>query len=225
MSNEIIDTKRHKGEDLYLLGEEKPLSLGSKALVLSEESEVVVATYREVFDYKELNSAKELKNSTHMEKTDGHLVAISGHKDGLLFVTESGFNGRINHMAKMWYDKNLTPLQKRKLKSLAKKNTLLFDYVSPDECVVIKYPKEDLILHGIINNKNGEEIFDQKVFDKIAEDIGVNTVARFDVSLESLKRVLKQSTENNLLRGFVTRLEDGRRVSLETEEYKKSRLL
>lgn len=238
----VFEVNKHKKEDLYLVNIRDGVGIDWGAphvrdvggLVIDKDSNIVTRTYGKIFNINELSTATGIKNSmkklyeiknsddsVKMEKIDGHLIAISQYKGDLLFTSKTEFNGKIVHEAKMWFNKNLTPMQKRAVEDLTKKNTLLFDYVSPKEKVVIEYPKSELILHGIINNETGKDIFEKHVFEKIAKNIGVDTVNRFNLDYDMIERVLKQGYKEDMIRGFVIRTKDGQRFSIETSAYKK----
>lgn len=238
-NDDVFEVTKHRRKDLYMIGlkDEKGIdwrTIGATevgGLVMDGNSNIVTRTYGKIFELDELGSNGMMKPSgvegdegnTIMEKTDGHLIAISNNNGELLFTSKHKFNGRIVHNAKMWFDKNLTPMQKKAVKDLARDNTLLFDYVSPKEKVVVKYPKADMILHGFIRNKTGEEIFEKHVFESIAKTMGVSTVNRFNIGNVMMNKVLKQDYGDTMLRGFIIRTRSGERFSAETDAYKRER--
>lgn len=235
--SDIFEVAKHKREDLYMIGLKNDKSVDWRTvgatdvggIVMDNNSNIITRTYGKIFELDELDSnglmkmsgIKSRDNNVRMEKLDGHLVAISQYKGKLLFTTKTGFDGRLLHKAKMWFNKNLTPMQKRAVKDLTINNTLLFDFVSPSETVFIEYPKEDLILHGILNTKSGSEIFEKHVFETIAKSIGVDIANRFEINHEMLMRIVKQDFEEDVIRGLVTRTKEGKRFSIETDEYKR----
>lgn len=237
--DDLFEVIKHKRKDLYMIGlkDEKSIdwrTIGATevgGLVMDSNSNIITRTYGKIFELDGLANNGVMKPSgiesdegnTIMEKVDGHLIAISNNNGELLFTSKHEFNGRVVHNAKMWFDKNLTPMQKKAVKDLTKDNTLLLDYVSLRDKVVINYPKSDMILHGFIRNRTGEEIFEKNVFDSIAKSMGVNTVNRFNIGNAMMKRVLKQDYEEDMLRGFIIRTRSGERFSAETDAYKRER--
>ena len=96
----------------------------------------------------------------------------------------------------------------------------MFEYVGPDNRIVVPYKRTQMILHGVINTETGRELFDEAPFNKIAEDIGVGTANRMgQIELESLMRVKKQDFTDNLFEGFVVRFESGKRLKIKTDHY------
>lgn len=234
-NDDLFKITKHKRKDLYMidLKDEKNIdwrTIGATevgGLVMDSNSNIITRTYGKIFELDGLvnngvmkpSGIKSNDNNIRMEKLDGHLIAISQHEGELLFTSKTEFNGRIIHQAKLWFNKNLTPLQKKTVKDLTKKNTLLFDYISPKEKNVIKYAKSELILHGILNTQTGKEIFEKHVFESIAKSIGIKTVNRFNIDHDMMERVLNQDYGENMLRGFIIRTRDGNRVSAETKAY------
>lgn len=234
-----FSVKKHDKKDLYLIKYKhlgidwsQPYALEARGIILDGDSNVVARPYKKFFNYKELLNRDDLpreirllskwdrdKKYTVLEKLDGSLAIISQYEDEMIYASSGNMEGKYPHMFKMWFDKNLTPMQKRKLKKITKNHTLLFEYVSPKNRIVVPYKKEDMVLHGIINTKTGEEIFDKIVFDSIAEDIGVNTANRFAITYETIMRVKKQQSGEDLFEGFVVRFDDGKRIKIKLDEY------
>lgn len=239
-----FEVKKHKKEDLYLIGYRKDNvkwsnshDLEAGGLVLDGESNVVSRTYRKMFNQHELRNRIDLHEDikglsewrgdrndyTVMEKLDGYLAVVSQYNGKILYTSVDNFYGALPHKFKVWFDRNLTPMQKRNLKNLTKENTLLFEYISPENNLTVDYPKKDMVLHGIINTKTGKEILEEIVFESIADSIGVSTASRFNMGQPMLMRILEREFDEDLIEGFVVKFNSGKILKLQTNEYLKRR--
>ena len=236
---EDFSINKHKQKDLYIIKYKHPQvdwsdewTRQARGIVLDGDSNVISRPYEKFFNYKELEWREDIDKDTKklsewekgqytvIEKLDGSLAIVSQYEDDVLYTSSGSLQGKFPHMFKAWFDKNLTPRQKRNLKSLTKSYTLMFEYIGPDNRIVVPYKRTQMILHGVINTETGKELFDEAPFNKIAEDIGVGTANRMgQIELESLMRVKKQDFTDNLFEGFVVRFESGKRLKIKTDHY------
>lgn len=237
---EDFNINKHRQKDLYIIKYKHPQvdwsnewTRQARGIVLDGNSNVVSRPYEKFFNYKELEWRDDIDKETKklsewddsnyevIEKLDGSLAVVSQYDDEILYTSSGNLQGKFPHMFKVWFDKNLTPRQKRNLKSLTKTYTLLFEYISPNNRIVVPYERTQMVLHGVINTRTGEELFDEAPFNKIAEDIGVDTANRMGhIELETLMRVKKlQDLTENLFEGFVIRFDNGKRLKIKTDQY------
>ena len=236
---EDFSINKHKQKDLYIIKYKHPAvdwsdewTRQARGIVLDGDSNVISRPYEKFFNYKELEWREDIDEDTKklsewekekytvIEKLDGSLAIVSQYEDEILYTSSGKLQGKFPHMFKVWFDKNLTPRQKRNLKSLTKTYTLMFEYIGPNNRIVVPYKRTQMILHGVINTETGKELFDEAPFDKIAEDIGVGTANRMgQIELESLMRVKKQDFTDNLFEGFVIRFDSGKRLKIKTDHY------
>ena len=236
---EDFSINKHRQKDLYIIKYKHPAvdwsnewTRQARGIVLDGDSNVISRPYEKFFNYKELEWREDIDKNTKklsewdkgqytvIEKLDGSLAIVSQYEDEILYTSSDSLQGKFPHMFKSWFDKNLTPRQKRNLKSLTKTYTLMFEYIGPNNRIVVPYKKTQMILHGVINTETGEELFDEAPFNKIAEDIGVGTANRMgQIELETLMRVKKQDFTDNLLEGFVIRFDSGKRLKIKMDYY------
>lgn len=232
---------KHKSKELYHIKYKHPMvdwsdkwTRQARGIVLDGDSNVVMRPYEKFFNYLEFewrdDVSEEVKELSRwkdedyvvIEKLDGSLAVVSQYQDELLYASSGRLQGKFPHMFKMWFDKNLTPRQKKKLKSITKTYTLIFEYIGPNNRIVVPYEKTQMVLHGIINTKTGEELFDENPFNKLAEEIGVTTANRLGrVELDSLMRIKKQDFTDSMFEGFVVRFKNGDRLKIKTDDYVK----
>ena len=236
---EDFSINKHRQKDLYIIKYKHPAvdwsnewTRQARGIVLDGDSNVISRPYEKFFNYKELEWREDIDKDTKklsewdkgqytvIEKLDGSLAIVSQYEDEILYTSSGSLQGKFPHMFKSWFDKNLTPRQKRNLKSLTKTYTLMFEYIGPNNRIVVPYKKTQMILHGVIHTETGEELFDEAPFNKIAEDIGVDTANRMgQIELESLMRVKKQRLTDNLFEGFVIRFDSGKRLKVKMDHY------
>lgn len=230
---------KHKKKDLYIIRYKHPMvdwsnewTRQARGIILDGDSNIVSRPYEKFFNYLELDWREDLDEDIKMlskwekepytviEKLDGSLAVVSQYKGELLYTSSGSLQGKFPHMFKEWFDKNLKPRQKRNLKSLTETYTLLFEYVGPNNRIVVPYKKNQMILHGVIHTQTGRELFDEAPFKKIADDIGVETANRMgQIELETLMRVKRQDFTDNLFEGFVVRFDSGKRLKIKTDHY------
>lgn len=158
---------------------------------------------------------KKIKNVTIKE--DGSLVAFMQLPDKTVFTkTQGGFDNEQSQNALKIYneDKNI---KKFVDDFLSDGFTPLFEYVSFDNRIVLKYNKKELRLIGIRDNERLEAFISVADMSQIMDryNIPVITTVSFD-TLDEIKERMKTATD---MEGVVIEFEDGQLVKIKTEWY------
>lgn len=237
-NEDLFLIKKHSTKDLYIISYKhtaidwrNKFNRQARGIILDGDSKIVARPYEKFFNYKQFEGRRELPRDIKrmsewedeefevVEKVDGSMVTVSQYEDEMIYSSTGSIQGKYPHLFKMWFDRNLSPLQKRRLKEISRNYTLMFEYISPKERVVIKYGKEDMILHGIIHTESGDEILDSVRFEEIAKMIGVKTANRFNIGYDMIKRLQAREYDDNLIEGFVIIFKSGKRLKIKTDDY------
>lgn len=235
--------KKHSEKDLYLI---KYMHLGvdwdnkwtreARAIVLDANSNVIARPYEKFFNYKELENRDNLSKETIQlsewpdedylvtEKLDGSLAVVFQYDNELMYASSGNLEGKYPRVFKKWIEANLTPLSMKALKEITKEYTLMFEYLSPDNQIVVEYPEEKMVLHGIIHTKSGKEVYEYDKIRSVAEALGVEVVKRYMITLEEMLdfQASNSTTRNSRTvetEGFVILFENGQRLKIKTQEY------
>jgi T4 RnlA family RNA ligase len=159
-------------------------------------------------------NVKDKKIKSITTKEDGSLIAVMRLPDNTLFAKTIGSfdNEQIEAAMKFLKDNHIYELFCRV--QLDAGYTPLFEYVSWDNRIVLKYSKPELRLIGARNNKTGE-FHTSADFDCI--DANIIIAENFkNLSLDEL--IEKAKTEENK-EGWVVMFEDGQLIKIKTEWY------
>lgn len=100
---------------------------------------------------------------------------------------------------------------------MANNMTLLFEWCSRKNRIVIDHPVDRLVLTAIRHNVTGEYVsYDQL---KIAETHGIEVVKQVPGSIENMQEFIDDSRELSGVEGFVIRFDDGHMVKVKVDEY------
>lgn len=240
--------KKHSKHDLWLvayrnLGVDwsKPHYLDARGCVLDSEGNFVQRPYQKFFNYHEFDHYdSEVKHSEDIinrtkwlddkdfyftEKLDGSLIKVSTYKNELLITTSKSFDNELIDKAEKFIYENFDV---NYLKLLCKKNTIMFEYIAPDNQIVIKYDQEDLVLHGIVNTDDGTDWLDKDddivwfIEEIIAEGIRCNYaeyISSFDANNAIKEKILKDRDDRNDIEGYVIHFINGHKLKIKTDEY------
>ena len=93
----------------------------------------------------------------------------------------------------------------------------MFEYVGPNNQIVINYSSEEFILHGVRNTTTGE-YFSLQELQALSKELGIDLIdiyggiSSLDDVLNNLKTLIKKE-------GFVAVFKDGYRLKFKTDEY------
>lgn len=200
----------------------------ARGLVLDNNGNIVARPFTKFFNLNELVGRSDLssnvielckKESGPIEvtnKLDGSLV-IAFYHNGLQFASSGSLSG--DHV-KMFQDAAKRLWSKEtyeKVKELSKTHTLLFEYTSPSNIIVLEYEVEKLTLVGIRETKTGKD-YTMKESKKLTKDFGVEYAET--LNFNSLKDVLSYIETQKGIEGVVVMFTNTRkRVKIKTEEY------
>lgn len=231
--------KKHSKKDLYLvkylhsgIDWSNPYALEARGIVIGGKGNIVSRPYEKFFNYLEFQSREDLSEEVkHMsywepdedydvfEKLDGSLAVVSQYKGELIYSSSGSLEGKYPDKFKNWIENNLNQKEMERLKELTKSYTLMFEYTSPTNRIVIPYQEEKMILHGVVCTRSGEDVSTPHMLELVANHIGVDTVKNLYLNLDDLKEIQKQEFGENLIEGFVIRFDNGKRLKIKTEEY------
>ena len=86
----------------------------------------------------------------------------------------------------------------------------IFELIGPSNTVVVKYPKTELVLLRLRNNKTGEYLS--------MDDVDLKKSERFKFSLDDL---ISLQTKLEGLEGWIVEFEDSQKIKIKTEWYLK----
>ena len=180
-----------------------------RSIVVDEDGFVVSSGWPKFGNYSEFKKDSEildnaLKNNEDVRfshKEDGSLCIRSIIKDEVVFRSrgtffgggEEGFGNLFFKIAKEKYPKLLDPLWMRDV-------SLLFEYVSPENFIVIRYNKEDLIFIGAVVH-DSLSICTWNQVEKISKEGNLNLVRLHNLpkDLASLLEEVKRWTDEGVV--------------------------
>ena len=158
---------------------------------------------------------KKIKNVTIKE--DGSLIAFMQLPNGEVFAkTQGGFTNDQSIIAMQLLNENYNQDLKKFVNfALIMNFTPLFEYVSFDNRIVLKYSSRELRLIGVRDNETGQ--FLSAALAEVKEVHNVPHVKTMEVeSLDELETLMKTSTD---MEGVVVEFEDGQLVKWKTAWY------
>lgn len=205
-----------------------PDTLIARGLVITKRGKIVARPYDKFFNYHQFGQSNLLPAEVQyltewhsdldyiMDKADGSLVIAYTYK-GKQFMSSSG---SVHSEHSDLFLKLLSTYPKatqKKIFELGKTHTLLFEYVGPNNQIVINYLSEEFILHGVRNTTTGE-YFSLQELQALSKELGIKLIdiyggiSSLDDVLNNLKTLIKKE-------GFVAVFKDGYRLKFKTDEY------
>lgn len=192
------------------------ITIQTRGLVTDNEGNVVARPFKKFFNLEE-NKHTPTSDFEVYEKMDGSLGILFNYEGEWILATRGSFTSD-------QAVKGFEILQKYEYKRLIKGFTYLFEIIYPENRIVVNYGYEDLILLGVIDNKDGYEL---KIFDdtinlegirlrNLYNNLGFKLVKKYDgiSDYSTLKKMVKDNEE-----GFVVKFSNGDRVKIKGEEY------
>lgn len=205
-----------------------PDTLIARGLVITKRGKIVARPYDKFFNYHQFGQSNLLPAEVQyltewhsdldyiMDKADGSLVIAYTYK-GKQFMSSSG---SVHSEPSDLFLNLLSTYPKatqKKIFELGKTHTLLFEYVGPNNQIVINYSSEEFILHGVRNTTTGE-YFSLQELQALSKELGIKLIdiyggiSSLDDVLDNLKTLIKKE-------GFVAVFKDGYRLKFKTDEY------
>lgn len=180
----------------------------ARGIVLREDGKVIARPWPKFFNLGERPDDKLPAETPELSKKyDGSLLIVFFDDVRWRAVTRGCWNNVQTQYASKWLEQHGDKLRKP--------YTYLFELVAPWNRIVVHYPKDDMILLGIVATETGK---DWSYADTRAEAIRVGlSPVEFDVKpIESLN--LEDPAIKNE-EGFVARFSNGFRVKLKYRQY------
>lgn len=203
-----------------------PQMRNARGLVLDmTNGNVVSRPYPKFFNYGENDSAYWPKDTTGMvveEKLDGSLVIVSTYDDNLVISSSGSLTSQHAELFTSYLNTHMNTDQLAALKAKGKEYTMLFEYVAPDNKIVIQYDKENMILHGAIKTQQDNEDIDipEMPYDELSElgeKLGIDVVTQYKI--ETFDEIQDILNDNLNIEGFVVKFPNGHRLKFKTDEY------
>lgn len=184
----------------------------ARGLILDKRNQEIVATpFPKFFNYGERQITLPEEPFEAFEKLDGSLI-ICYYYQG---CWQTSTKGDLQSSQAEKAQKLLNQLSKSYLE---KGTTYLFEYISPDNQIVIRYTDEQLVLLGAYTDE-GIELSSPQL-ELVASQIGIRTPKRLDYS--SVDDILKAAeTLDRENEGFVIRFTSGLRLKIKGAEYRR----
>ena len=190
------------------------ITLWCRGLVLDSEGNVVARPFKKFFNFEEIpeqyipNEPYEIYN-----KEDGSLIIAFVYKGQFLTATRGSFESTqaVAAMKVIKEDMLITEPEKIFLEGF----TYLFEYVAPDNMIVVPYDKRHLIALGIMNNDTAEDLDYKKVV--ALRTYGFKIVSKYYFGTVSIPELRNHEEKNK--EGFVIRFKSGFRLKVKFEEY------
>ena len=125
------------------------ITMDCRGLVLDSDGNVVAKPFRKFFNFGELTT-EQIPNEPFevFEKMDGSLGILFNYKGEWVLSTKGSFTSE-------QAIKGMEILKKYKYDRLLTGYTYLFEIIYPENRIVCQYDFEDLILLGVIDNRDG----------------------------------------------------------------------
>jgi RNA ligase len=194
------------------------ITLMCRGLILDNEGNVVAKSFNKFFNLEE-HKPEEIPNESFdvFEKLDGSLGILFNYNGEWILATKGSFTSD-------QAVKGMEMLKKYRYERLLPGFTYLFEILYIQNRIVCQYDYEDLILLGVIDNNDGQEvrIHDDRVhlggnrFKNLYENLGFKMVKKYDgiSDYKTLKSLISEDRE-----GYVIRFENGFRMKIKGEEY------
>ena len=185
------------------------VTMAARGLVLDDEGKVVARPWPKFFNFGERpDEALPAETPELSKKYDGSMVIVfSDARLGWKAVTRGCWDNDQTRYANGWLESHCA--------SLRKEYTYLFELVAPWNRIVIHYPKDDMILLGVVETESGKD-WSYAETQSEASRCGFTPVEFETRPIASLN--LEDAAITNE-EGFVARFSNGHRVKLKYKQY------
>ena len=210
----------------------------ARGLVLDKDGNIVLRGFSKFFNYLQLHAEHYKKQYTDewvnehdnflstnkdkkyhaVEKLDGSLVLMGEYKNKAILSSTSTTNQETELLSIAYENlvnnnKNLT----ERILNYCKKTgqTLIFEYISPVNRIVVEYENTDYVLIGIVDNYTGTYM-SQDDLDSIAMDFGFTRPKRYIKTLREL------TTDQKILKnheGYIVFNEYSNLIKFKTDDW------
>lgn len=206
-----------------------PILAECRGLIYNHKGELISRPYHKFFNLNEKSFTMidsinfKVKSPLIMEKLDGSMIrAIPFDNDnGFVFATKAGITD-VSREVDHWLNnecENKSEYVKYIRSSFLNELTMIFEWVSPKNRIVVKYDKPNLLLTGIRDNKNGGYL--SRLYINRHESIipwcKLYLTADYHDFITNLKTRI--SNDGEMHEGVVLRFNDGHMLKCKTQEY------
>jgi RNA ligase len=183
-------------------------TMAARGLVLRDNGQIVARPWKKFFNLGERPDDKlPVETPELSKKYDGSLIVVFFDDVKWRAVTRGCWENVQTQYAARWLERHDGKLQKG--------FTYLFELVAPWNRIVVHYPKDDMILLGMVATETGEDFSYREVRNE-ALRVGLSPVEYDTRPIESLN--LEDPAIKNE-EGFVARFSNGFRVKLKYRQY------
>lgn len=191
------------------------ITLNCRALVTDHDGNIIARGFKKFFNLEE-HKQEDIPNEPFevFEKLDGSLILAFQYNNEWVIASKGSFTSDQAIAAeKLFY--NLYYHEKLDNQGC----THVFEYVSDNNRIVVKYEKERLVLLTMIGNKNGVDVNIQPLAsDFFQKEVGfIDIVKKYD-GINDYK-TLREVFNGDNREGFVVRFQSGFRIKLKYDEY------
>ena len=210
----------------------------ARGLVLDKDGNIILRGFSKFFNYLQLHAEHYKKQYTDewvnehdnflstnkdkkyhaIEKLDGSLILMGEYKNKAILSSTSTTNQETELLSIAYENlvnknKNLT----ERILNYCKKTgqTLIFEYISPANRIVVEYENTDYVLIGIVDNYTGTYM-SQDDLDSIAMEFGFTRPKRYIKTLQEL------TTDQKILKnheGYIVFNEYGNLIKFKTDDW------
>lgn len=154
-----------------------------------------------------------------LDKLDGSMVHTCPSDLGIYLMTRMG-DTDVAKMADKVLQRNPVKFSNLFNALPVDEYTHIFEYVGPNNRIVLNYAEEELILTAIRHNRNGTYVFHDEL-EKIGSSFGIKVVQKFpfdgfDNKIERIAENIKSQTNTE---GYVVRFDTGEMIKIKADEY------
>ena len=223
IENNLIIANKHLEYDLWILNyspktQSKKFwdiyTLSCRGLIVDKEGEIISRPFQKFKNFEE-HDPSEIDMSKPFEifeKMDGSLISLFYYplRREWIVASRGSFISEQSIEARKLIDWS-------KIDELNKNYTYLFEYISPENRIVVDYGKRrELVLLTTVQTKTGVEMSNDYLVNEYSKYFTVVKKYRID-NINDLKQ-LKELEEDNR-EGFVVRFSNGFRVKVKFSEY------
>jgi len=119
----------------------------------------------------------------------------------------------------------MTPMNRDFIRENGKFYTFCFEFISPENKIVLEYDKTDIVLHGVIETKIGIH-FSYNQLCYYAKSMGLSYAHNFGsdkITLEQVQEYINNSTiKDGMIEGVVVKFRSDKMLKFKTEDYVKA---
>lgn len=207
----------------------------ARGLTIDSTGKIIIRGFEKFFNYKQLEyvneeaMSKEFKSKYSLldgiglddklevyEKLDGSLILLSSYNGKLITSTTSSINNDYSKKALEYFNNKNNALNGALLEYLIKNNkTLAFEYISPENQIVIKYKDMDYVLLGCIDNDSGLEL-SLKGLRQLSNKFNFTL---FKVYYLSIRELINEQKNNKSIEGYIVKNKYNKRLKFKVDSW------